>query len=220
MPEQAPAPLPDPTPFTRIGAWVADRPRAVVAAFAVLLAISAVYGASVGQRLPAGGFDVPGSDSFRLSEISEQRLGLGKPDLVLLYRRTDGGDMKTRDSRRARLGCARSRARRRGRARRDQLLRHQPRRAGVARRPPRAGAAEPGRQRVAQGRRVPAPRARAARQRSRSSPSRSAATSPPRRSRSRSRRRTFARRSRSRCRSRRCSCSSSSGAWWPVCCPC
>ena len=95
MPEQAPAPLPDPTPFTRIGAWVADRPRAVVAAFVVLLAISAVYSASVSQRLPAGGFDVPGSDSFRLSEISEQRLGLGKPDLVLLYRRTDGGDMKT-----------------------------------------------------------------------------------------------------------------------------
>ncbi len=93
MPEHVP--LPDPTPFTRIGAWVADRPRAVVGAFAVLLAVSAVYGASVSQRLPAGGFDVPGSDSFRLSEISEQRLGLGKPDLALLYRRTDGGDMKT-----------------------------------------------------------------------------------------------------------------------------
>ena len=61
----------------------------------MLLAVSAVYAASVAQHLPAGGFDVPGSDSFRVGEVSQQRLGVGKPDLVLLYQRTDGGDMKT-----------------------------------------------------------------------------------------------------------------------------
>src|SRR5262245_40390280 len=95
MAQSAPPPLPAPTPFTRLGAWVGARPRTVAALFAVLLAVSAVYAASVAQRLPAGGFDVPGSDSFRVSAVSQDRLGVGKPDLVLLYRRTDGGDMRT-----------------------------------------------------------------------------------------------------------------------------
>ena len=95
MPQPAPPPLPAPTPFTRLAAWVAARPRAVAGLFAVLLTLSALYAASVAQRLPAGGFDVPGSDSFRVSAVSQERLGVGKPDLVLLYRRSDGGDMKT-----------------------------------------------------------------------------------------------------------------------------
>jgi RND superfamily putative drug exporter len=30
-----------------------------------------------------------------VGEVSQQRLGVGEPDLVLLYSRTDGGDMKT-----------------------------------------------------------------------------------------------------------------------------
>jgi RND superfamily putative drug exporter len=63
--------------------------------FAVLLAVSAVYATTVAQRLPAGGFDVPGSDSYRVGEVSQERLGIGKPDLVLLYERSDGGDMKS-----------------------------------------------------------------------------------------------------------------------------
>src|SRR5262245_42270802 len=95
MPVPALPPLPGHTPFTRLGAAVAAHPRFVACAFAVLLAISAVYAATVAERLPAGGFDVPGSDSFRVSAVSQERLGVGKPDLVLLYRRTDGGDMKT-----------------------------------------------------------------------------------------------------------------------------
>src|SRR5512147_104715 len=95
MPQPAPPPLPAPTPFTRLAARVAARPRAVAGLFAVLLTLSAFYAASVAQRLPAGGFDVPGSDSYRVSALSQERLGVGKPDLVLLYRRTDGGDMKT-----------------------------------------------------------------------------------------------------------------------------
>jgi len=66
-----------------------------MAAFAVLLAVAAVYGASAGHRLPAGGFDLPGSDSFRVMQISEARLGIGRPDLVMLYRRSDGGSMKS-----------------------------------------------------------------------------------------------------------------------------
>ena len=94
MPQEAPA-LPPATSFTRLGAWVAARPRAVSAVFALLLAVSAVYAASVAERLPAGGFDVPASDSFRVGEVSQQRLGVGKPDLVLLYSRTDGGDMRS-----------------------------------------------------------------------------------------------------------------------------
>jgi RND superfamily putative drug exporter len=90
MPLQAPPPLPAPSPFTRIGSWAAARPRSIAAVFAVLLALSGAYAASVAQRLPAGGFDVPGSDSFRVGAVSQERLGVGKPDLVLLYRRSDG----------------------------------------------------------------------------------------------------------------------------------
>jgi RND superfamily putative drug exporter len=95
MPREVPPELPPATPFTRLGAWVSARPRAVSAAFALLLAVSAVCATSVAQRLPAGGFDVPVSDSFRVSELSQQRLGVGKPDLVLLYARADGGDMRS-----------------------------------------------------------------------------------------------------------------------------
>ena len=95
MPPQAPPPLPAPSPFTRLGSWAAARPRSIAAVFAVLLALSGAYAASVAQRLPAGGFDVPGSDSFRVGAVSQERLGVGKPDLVLLYRRSDGGEMRT-----------------------------------------------------------------------------------------------------------------------------
>jgi len=95
MPREAPPELPPASPFTRLGAWVAARPRAVSAVFAALLAVSAVYATSVAERLPAGGFDVPASDSFRVGELSQQRLGVGKPDLVLLYSRTDGGEMRS-----------------------------------------------------------------------------------------------------------------------------
>jgi RND superfamily putative drug exporter len=95
MQPTSPAPPPSGGPFVAIGAWVARRPREIAACFAVLLAISAVYAAAASRHLPAGGFDVPGSDSDRVTELSEQRLGIGKPDLVLLYRRGDGGDMKT-----------------------------------------------------------------------------------------------------------------------------
>jgi RND superfamily putative drug exporter len=95
MPRPPLLPLPAPSPFARIGAFVAARPRSVAAVFALLLAASALYASQVAQRLPAGGFDAPGSDSFRVTEIAQARFGVGKPDLVLLYRRTDGGDMKT-----------------------------------------------------------------------------------------------------------------------------
>jgi RND superfamily putative drug exporter len=78
-----------------MGAWIAARPRTVVAMFAVLLAISAFYGASVRERLTAGGNDVPGSESDRVTEVSERRLAIGRPDVVLLYRRSDGGDMRS-----------------------------------------------------------------------------------------------------------------------------
>jgi len=82
-------------PFGAVGAWVARRPRSVCAAFAVLLTCSGVYASSVAERLPAGGFDVPGSDSFQVAELAQERLAVGKPDLVMLYRQRDGGDMRT-----------------------------------------------------------------------------------------------------------------------------
>jgi RND superfamily putative drug exporter len=74
---------------------VVERKQRVVAGFAVLLAAAGFVAAASSRHLPAGGFDVPGSDSYRVTELSEERLGIGKPDLVLLYRRSDGGDMRS-----------------------------------------------------------------------------------------------------------------------------
>ncbi len=93
--QPSPAPPPAAGPFVALGAALVRRPRTVAAVFALLLALAGLYAASVSQRLPAGGFDVPGSASDRVTELSEQRLGIGKPDLVLLYRRSDGGGMRT-----------------------------------------------------------------------------------------------------------------------------
>jgi RND superfamily putative drug exporter len=72
--------------FARLGAWIADRPRGVLGVFAVLTAAGAIYGASAAQHLPAGGFEVPGSESDLAVKEMERRLGIGSADVLALYR--------------------------------------------------------------------------------------------------------------------------------------
>ncbi len=74
------------SPLARLGAWISDRPRAVLAAFALLLAIAAVYGASAAEHLPAGGFEVPGSESDLAVKEAESHFGIGSADVLALYR--------------------------------------------------------------------------------------------------------------------------------------
>jgi RND superfamily putative drug exporter len=74
------------TPYARLGAALARGRVVVVAAFATLLAAAAFYGASAADHLPAGGFEVPGSESDRAVKEAERRFGIGAPDVLVLYR--------------------------------------------------------------------------------------------------------------------------------------
>ncbi len=74
------------SPLARLGAWIADRPGSVLAAFALLLAIAALYGASAAEHLPAGGFEVPGSESDLAVKEAERHFGIGSADVLALYR--------------------------------------------------------------------------------------------------------------------------------------
>jgi RND superfamily putative drug exporter len=76
--------------FARHGAWIAARPRKVLALFAVVLALAAVYGSSVAEHLPAAGLDVIGSESARVREQAAQRFGAGSADVLVLYENPEG----------------------------------------------------------------------------------------------------------------------------------
>jgi RND superfamily putative drug exporter len=76
--------------FARLGSWIAERPRAVLAVFALLLAAAAAYGASAASHLPAGGFEVPGSESDRAVREAERNFGIGSADVLALYRNPEG----------------------------------------------------------------------------------------------------------------------------------
>ena len=56
------------SPFARLGASIARRPRAVLGLFAVVITAMGFYGASVEEHLAVGGLDVPGSESALAAE--------------------------------------------------------------------------------------------------------------------------------------------------------
>ena len=72
--------------FARLGGWIADRPRPVLAVMAALLTVAVLYGASAASHLPASGFEVPGSESDRATKEAERRFGIGSADVLVLYR--------------------------------------------------------------------------------------------------------------------------------------
>ena len=53
---------------------------------ALLLAAASVYGSSAASHLPAGGFEVPGSESDLAVKETERRFGIGAADVLVLYR--------------------------------------------------------------------------------------------------------------------------------------
>ena len=79
--------------FARLGRWIAARPLRVLAVMAALLAAAALYGASAASHLPAGGFEVPGSESDRAVKEAERRFGIGSADVLVLYR-DPGADVR------------------------------------------------------------------------------------------------------------------------------
>jgi RND superfamily putative drug exporter len=74
------------TPYARLGGALARGRVAVAAVFAALLAAAAFYGAGAAEHLPAGGFEVPGSESDLAIKEAERRFGVGAPDVLVLYR--------------------------------------------------------------------------------------------------------------------------------------
>jgi len=72
--------------LARVAACLADRPRSVLAVFGVLLAAAGIYGASAADHLPAGGFEVPGSESDLAVKEAEDHFGIGSADVLVLYR--------------------------------------------------------------------------------------------------------------------------------------
>jgi RND superfamily putative drug exporter len=74
------------SPYARLGAALARARVAVIAGFAALLAIAALYGSSAADHLPTGGFEVPGSESDLAVKEAERRFGIGAPDVLVIYR--------------------------------------------------------------------------------------------------------------------------------------
>ena len=74
------------SPYARFGAALARGRVLVAASFAALLAIAAIYGSSAADHLPAGGFEVPGSESDLAVKEAERRFGIGAPDVLVLFR--------------------------------------------------------------------------------------------------------------------------------------
>jgi RND superfamily putative drug exporter len=78
------------SPFARLGARIAARPRVVLGAFALLLAVAGAYGRSAVDHLPTAGLEVIGSESARVREEAARRFGIGSADVVVLYRNPTG----------------------------------------------------------------------------------------------------------------------------------
>ena len=78
------------SPFARLGAWIARHAKVVLAASVLAIVVMGLYGASVEDHLPAGGLDVPGSESALAAQQAAKRFGIGAADVLALYRNPDG----------------------------------------------------------------------------------------------------------------------------------
>ncbi len=95
QPRRAGRPRPEPRAgrtglFERLGGAVVGHPRSVIAAWIVLLTGLGVLGLGLADRLSAGGFEVPGSQSLRVQEILEQQFpGQSADPVVVLLHATE-----------------------------------------------------------------------------------------------------------------------------------
>jgi putative drug exporter of the RND superfamily len=77
--------------FVRLGHTVVRRRRLILALTGVFVAVAAVAGVNVFERLGRRGFDDPGSESYRARQILEDELRAGDPDVVLLVDAGEAG---------------------------------------------------------------------------------------------------------------------------------
>lgn len=78
------------SPFARLGAFIARNAKPTLVLFAIALVGMGLYGASVQDHLPAGGLEVPGSESALAAEEAARRFGIGSADVLVLFRNPDG----------------------------------------------------------------------------------------------------------------------------------
>jgi putative drug exporter of the RND superfamily len=81
-----------PGAMTRLATFVLRNRRRVLALGAAAFVLAGAYGAGAVDRLSAGGFDAPGSESARTTAYLEEQFGAGPVDLVLLVT-AKGGDV-------------------------------------------------------------------------------------------------------------------------------
>jgi RND superfamily putative drug exporter len=72
--------------FERFGRLMYRRRRWAVAVTVAFVVFAGVWGTQVFGSLTGGGFEDPGSDSYRAAEVAAERLGRDDADVIVLYR--------------------------------------------------------------------------------------------------------------------------------------
>ena len=87
--QPAPPPLTPTGWFERLGVAVTGRPRSVIAIWVLLLAGLGALGIGLPDRLAAGGFEVPGSQSLQVQQILQDRFPGQAADPVVIVVQAD-----------------------------------------------------------------------------------------------------------------------------------
>ena len=77
--------------FGRLAAFAVRRRRRVLVAAAVAFLLAGAFGGGVAEHLSRGGFDDPGSESFKADKVLEREFAQGDPHVVLLVESTRDG---------------------------------------------------------------------------------------------------------------------------------
>ncbi|RDI66844.1 RND superfamily putative drug exporter [Nocardia pseudobrasiliensis] len=78
--------------LARIAEFVLRSPRRIAAWLGVFVTAAAVYGLPVSAQLPAGGYDVPDSESARAAQVLDETFGAGGSSLVFTVTSPSGAD--------------------------------------------------------------------------------------------------------------------------------
>ena len=70
--------------LSRIGRFTIRRRKLVLIGAIVVFVASGAYGGSVSKHLSSGGFDDPGSESYKADQVLERTFGSSTPNLILL----------------------------------------------------------------------------------------------------------------------------------------
>ena len=82
--------------LSRIGRFTIRRRKLVLLGAVVVFVVSGAYGGPVSKHLSSGGFDDPGSESFKADQVLERTFGSSTPNLILLVT-AKGGDVDAPD---------------------------------------------------------------------------------------------------------------------------